>query len=557
MDRRAGDAHPPAGPERRWRPALPAVIALGCLIRAWHVLRSDFPLNDGGLFYAMVRDLQAAGYALPATTSYNGEGIAFGYSPLAFYVAAAFDALTPVSLEDVLRVLPLLATCLSIVAFVRLARSILGPGPALIPAVLAFAVVPRAYTWLIMGGGLTRSFGFLFAILAIHAAHRLYVGRRWRHAVLMGVFAGLVVLSHVGTAPFVASSIGLFFLFYGRHARGVLGSALGLAVAVAVVTPWFLTVTATHGVEPVLAAFRSGSNVFTDPGMRYHVKQLLARFAIGSTGEALFPVVYVLALAGAVAAVIRGRYLLPLWWVTILVFDARAGWTYATLPVAMLAGLGVGDALIPLLRGAVAGRGKSPRWHRIGALGALLAYTIAASVVDRVDFGGEARDRQPLTPAQRADMGWVARATPPSSRFLVVSGEPWFTDRAAEWFPVLADRRSVATVQGSEWIPGAFHDRIEAAEKLRGCGSGDDECLEGWATEWNVAYTHVFVMDSTEWNWCCRRLIRSLNRSPAYRQVHAGEGGWVFEKIGKAPLPKEFFDEEAVRARREREAEAR
>ena len=48
-----------------------AAIGLGVLVRATIVLASDFPLNDGGMFFAMVRDLQASHYALPSVTTYN------------------------------------------------------------------------------------------------------------------------------------------------------------------------------------------------------------------------------------------------------------------------------------------------------------------------------------------------------------------------------------------------------------------------------------------------------------------------------------------------------
>ena len=47
-----------------------AAIALGCAIRARPVLLTDFPLNDGGLFFQMTQELQRAHYRLPAFTSY-------------------------------------------------------------------------------------------------------------------------------------------------------------------------------------------------------------------------------------------------------------------------------------------------------------------------------------------------------------------------------------------------------------------------------------------------------------------------------------------------------
>src|SRR5215216_4387537 len=65
--------------ERRW-PVEPAVTTLAILLLALVVrlpffLESDFPLNDGGMFFVMAREIASAHFALPATTSYNGDAI--------------------------------------------------------------------------------------------------------------------------------------------------------------------------------------------------------------------------------------------------------------------------------------------------------------------------------------------------------------------------------------------------------------------------------------------------------------------------------------------------
>ena len=63
-------------------------LLFGTFVRVMPVLQAGFPLNDGGLFYTMTSDLQKAGYALPAVTTYNGLGIPYAYPPLPFYLAA-------------------------------------------------------------------------------------------------------------------------------------------------------------------------------------------------------------------------------------------------------------------------------------------------------------------------------------------------------------------------------------------------------------------------------------------------------------------------------------
>src|SRR5688572_16295208 len=109
-----------AVPERRtaalaW-PAIPArlvqagpplaVFALAAAVRLWHLEGLAAPLNDGGLFQAMARDISDAHFGLPAYTSYNGGDIPFAYPPLALYLAAATEWLTPLSASRVFVVLP-------------------------------------------------------------------------------------------------------------------------------------------------------------------------------------------------------------------------------------------------------------------------------------------------------------------------------------------------------------------------------------------------------------------------------------------------------------------
>src|SRR5688572_22420328 len=125
-------------PRARWgriELGLLLAVAAGVVVRAVHVLSAPFPLNDGGLFFAMVRDLQRADYLLPPFTSYNAADIPFAYPPLGFYLAGLLEQLTPLDLVDVFRWLPLAATSLTIVACWLLARELLPSRTAVVAAV--------------------------------------------------------------------------------------------------------------------------------------------------------------------------------------------------------------------------------------------------------------------------------------------------------------------------------------------------------------------------------------------------------------------------------------
>jgi hypothetical protein len=540
-------AQPDPNRTRRFeRLLLGAAIALGILVRLLPVLRFDFPLNDGGLFYQMSVELQRAGYAIPHFTGYNGDQIPFAYAPLGFYVAALLGH-TPEGILAAVRWLPVIVTILGIPAFVLLARRLLPNERTVIAATFAYALLPRAFLWMIMGGGLTRSFGMLFATLALWQAHALYTTRSWRHAIPMAAFAALRVLSHIGTAPFLAVSIALMWVAFGRHRHGTVASIAVAALTLTLTAPWWAAVVAEHGLAPFRAAQASGGSVLSGSAARWSVRLALARLTIGITGEPLFPVIYVAGLLGALVELTRRRWMLPAWWLLIVLADIRAPGTYSAIPIAMLAGVAVTEAFVPLLRQwrarATGSRPRSftlagvtfSRWSA-GVLTALVAYATFALTIRSPSVISEIPFLASLDRGDRTAMQWVATSTPAQSRVLVISGAAWANDRVAEWFPVLAQRHSVATVQGSEWLPnGEFTRRYDASEALADCASSDVGCVEKWSASWAKPFDYLYVaktlgkkgMPGTD---CCTAVIASALSDPRYRRVYDGPGAAIFER---------------------------
>jgi hypothetical protein len=137
---------------------------------------------------------------------------------------------------------------------------------------------------------------------------------------------------------------------------------------------------------------------------------------------------------------------------------------------------------------------------------------------------------------EREAMLWVARHTPTTSRFLVVTKYGFWEDRISEWFPVLAERLSLATVQGYEWIPNAFYQRWKRFDALQDCATQDVSCLERWGTQSDVSFTHVYIRKGmgeldffkNEIEQCCGWLERSLKSSPHYQVVYDGAGATVY-----------------------------
>jgi len=170
-------------------------LALATFVRGWLVASRDFPLNDGALFYLMTEELGTNAFRLPTMTAYNAANIPFAYSPLGFYVASALHLGLGIGLVDLFRFLPFFFGSLCVVAFFLLARDLVPSRPTVAAAVCTFAVLPRSFLWLIMGGGLTRSLGFLFAILALWQLHRAFTRQAWRNVVGATLVSALTVLT--------------------------------------------------------------------------------------------------------------------------------------------------------------------------------------------------------------------------------------------------------------------------------------------------------------------------------------------------------------------------
>ncbi len=535
-----------------------AAVALGTYVRAVRTFSSDFPLNDGGLFYTMVHDLQRAHYQLPAFTTYNAAAIPFTYSPFGLYVAAILNDVTHISLTNLFRFVPLIVVVLTMLAFFLLARSVLKSKPAVIAALLAFALIPRSFIWLIMGGGMTRAFGYLFALLALYTAHEMYERDEIRLVLPTALFSGLTVLSHLETGKFLAYSMVIFLLCYGAHRKGLLHATLVAAGTAIIVAPWFITVIAYHGIAPFRAANQTGSSIFTGPADRQNIRNMIHVFGLG-TNEPYFWLLGTFGLLGALIIVVRSlasvhrrEYrlpALPIWWLVIVLLDNRAANTYTTIPVALCAGVGLAEMVIPALNRAL---GDLPdarqealsldgasEWRRTWAALArhwpavlvcvfLLWYATWGALTKSTNVSGDLPALTSLTRNERDAMQWVAQETPAGSRFLVISGKGiWPSDDVSEWFPALSGRVSLATPQGYEWMPDRmFQVQIWKHDQLQACAFQDASCLDRWSVMTGNTFDYVYIRVS---DGCCG-ISSSLILDYRYGLIYNSPGAMIFAR---------------------------
>jgi hypothetical protein len=502
-------------------------LCLGSAVRLLYPLGSTFPLNDGGMFFTMVQDLVANGYRLPAYTSYNHAGIPFAYPPAAFYLAAFLARIWP--LLDVLRVLPALLSVLAIPMFYLLARDVLSDAlgtnsgqRATWTATLAYALIPSSFQWQIMGGGLTRSLGYLAALTTLWCTWHLFdhPGSR-RSTWLLGTSAALAlaVASHPELGWFSVFSIAL--IFWAR-ARGDRLRALRLlagagAIALAFTSPWWTVVIPRHGLAPYLAAFSTGEH-----GHAWALPFQATSF----TGEPWLTIWGCLGLLGILACMCDRRFLLPAWLLAVYVLDPRKGMSLGAVPLAMMAGYATESLLRVCLPGAL---GK-------GALFGLAGYTAVAALALAVS---PLPSWAVLPSSGQEAMAWVRQNTPVDSQFLVVSPSwLWARDQAGEWFPALAERASAATVQGREWVPGgkAYPAARELYDRLQQCQ--DAECLVTIAQHTHIYVTKTPVLiDAGVQRDLTAPLRMALSQSSNYRLVYENSGATVYERVDPHSQP--------------------
>lgn len=513
--------------DRRYLAAVAGVIALGFIVRLSYTLRSDFPLNDGALFYQMIRDIQANGYRLPAFTSFNSEGIPLAYPPLPFYVTGFVVDATPMGLLGALRWLPLIASTLAIPAFFLLARAELRSRTNALVATFLFSMLGPAFTWMLMGGGITRSFGYVFAILTMWQAREMYVRKSYRRAAIVGALAALTLASHLEMGWWTAFSCGLLFLAYGRHRAGVVSSVAVGVLGVVLCAPWWATVLAQHGPAPLIAAFHSGTKPLAGP-------IILIQYDVAV--EPLFAIIGGLGLVGVVASLARRQYLLPGWLVSVALLDTRAFPTSSTVPLAMLAALGAAEILRiasqPAPDGAASRVVVPPRWLAGGALTAIACYAMLSAII------ASPKLLTGLTPDERGAMAWAGSNTPSGSAFAVITQDGWAVDRTSEWFPVLSGRTSVATVQGSEWVAGDYRQRSVDYSALQDCAEEDGNCLLAWMSETGRTFKYVYItkipprVPSYSTEACCRSLQTALAHDSRFTRVYDGAGASIYEITG-------------------------
>jgi hypothetical protein len=413
------------------------------------------------------------------------------------------ESISPFDRASLFRFLPAAFATLAIPAVAGVASVVLPTARHAVAAAAFYALIPGSYEIHITGGGLPRSLGFLFALLAVWAALIALRSARARYALACGVLGGLAAMTHPQSPVFVAVAIAVALVVRPswRSFALMLGAAV---VAVAVAAPWWASIVAQHGPDPFAAALGSSRR---DP--------LASIVAYAFLTLVSAPVIGVLDILGQAREVFRRRLGLIGWRAGVFAVDLRYSPISGAVPIAMLASVGLvdgGGAVASSLRARLPAR-RANALLAFGAVALAIAAVVpAASLTARLSGPSGA-----MSPADRDAMTDLAATTPNGTAFLVLSGARWGSDDIAEWFPALSSRVSVDTGQGLEWT-GKTNRHLAAESELEACSRSDLSCIESWLAshtpEQNVGLYLTGSASSS--GACCPAVADAVRASSRY-----------------------------------------
>lgn len=500
-------------------------ILFGAWFRVMPAWLAGFPVNDGGMFYTMMKDLQLNNYIPPLYTSYNAAlQIPFAYPPLSFYIGAGLSDLFNVSLTAILQWLPALFHTMCIPALFFLTRELTGEKFVSAVTALVFALTPHLNTWLSVGGGLTRSLGTFFMILTILFSHKVIVDHDTKSTGWAAFFGSLTVLSHTESTIF---AIGIPIFIWLAKSRSIKSAIQAGWVALYVLLfagPWYGLIIIRHGVEPLLSALQTGGQT---------VWSLLRLVNIDLvTEEPYLDILGVFGILGMVTLLIRKQYLFPLMLVVIYLIQPRSAHTVANIPLSIATGLFTINDLLPAIS-----RINEPNSNRNIKL---FLFILTPYLLINSIYHSFLISQNHVSKGERTAMQWVKENTPVTSQFLVLTGEPEpMCESSAEWFPALTERTSLSTLQGREWVLGNnFGEFLTHKAELQSCLNKGIECLNLKSSIFNTDYIYISVTSPTKncqpvdpSNGISKELVTALENSGEYSTVYQLEDAVILRKI--------------------------
>ena len=500
-----------------------AALIFGAWFRINPILNAGFPINDGGLFNKMIETLLENDFRLPDYVEYNNLQIPFAYPPLAFYLAGFISRLVNISILELQMWMPATIAIIILPAIFYLSKILLNSTLQAGIATFLYALLPRSITWIIMGGGITRSLGQLFLILAVSQIYLLFTTKQRKYIISSIIFSALVCITHPEAALHTLGIALVLWLFFGRTREGVYKAFLvGMAVLL-FTSPWWMTILLRFGLGPYLAAGQTGYLNF--------LSVLAVFLSLGD--EPLLPLISIFAILGIFVQVAKKQYFLPLLFIAPLIIEPRSAPNVAIIPMVMLASICLTELIFPALSNFEAGlvHQFSTGFLQSRTEKIFWGYIIIALLIN-MQIAGSKIGQYYLSPAERTAMAWIKTNSPRESRFIVITGDDrLFSDYSNEWFPLFTERQSYTTIQGYEWMKDPeFGIVAKSMKNLQQCVKANEPlaCIESEARSSSLDYQYIVIKRNAEF---AGNLLSELQSNRNYENVYKAKEVMIFRKL--------------------------
>ena len=493
-----------------------AAAAAMILSRILPVSTHDFALNDGGLFYAMTKDLWASSFQLPYFTSYNHAQIPFAYPPAAFFIGAMACQLG-ISIDFFFRFFPAACCCLLPFPVYLLARQCNCSRIACWSAVFAFACNRRAFEWQLMGGGVTRSLGLLCAATSVALFLRYFSVRSFMNLVYSSVCFALASLSHPEAGIFALAGVSAFCISRLRSRFDAFGLLLFSALSSILLMPWLAIIIHRHGFQKLFELFYSVPKL-SEADLGTVIEFFEWRLS-ASIFEPYLPLQAYFAVIG-ISIAVKTRNFFPLfWWFSESALPGRANEAFAAVPLSILLGMGISTTLNVLHV-----ESRIMNFRLINYFRILCAFILAVTSCWRIRTASDFYFSVPLT--VRRDLQWIKTEVPTTDRFMVLEKAAWSWAAISEWFPALTDHANVTTIQGSEWLgPARMRELIARYSRMQNCGDLGVVCFDELVTRFQLTVDYLYVPHAQRPAF--QKLLAGLLARPNVSVVRASQGGLI------------------------------
>lgn len=446
----------------------------GALVGLYYVTH-PYPAYGGGLYLEIAEELLANGYRLPRTIPhYTAGGIPFAYPPLLFYVYAALLDLG-VDLLSLTRILPGLVTITAFIPYYYLSRELLDSPRQAGVATIAYGSIPVATQWHITAGGLVRAPALLFALAGLYSSVKLFTTGRRRWLALSTVLFGVTLLTHPQYATLFGVSTLLVYLFFDRSVSGLVHGVCIAGGGIVLAAPWWLRVVLVYGITPLTSAASTHGGLLNEPTTL--IEYLIVPIGTWPTMAAA----HLGLLIGGIYYVYQRRFFIPVWLLVVTQYTAAP--RYLFIPGAMLFAVCITDVW-RLCSSRLPERGRFSQ----NTMAVLLGIVVLTTAVGSGAVGGVAS-----APASYASyiseddvdaMQWVHTKTKPDAEFVVVGD-------VADWFPYVAERTSLVSPWGAEWVAGQYSHHIEMTKTLVACHTAG--CLTEALARYDLSPQYLYI----------------------------------------------------------------